>query len=148
GGAGMILTVPGDKSLTQRALILAALAEGESRLTGLLASEDPVSTATALRALGADIGPLPPDGAAVRVVGVGRRGLRTPAAPLDLGNSGTGARLLMGVLAASPLTAVLTGDASLRSRPMARVSEPLARMGARIEALDAPGRLPMRIAGG
>jgi len=144
----MILTVPGDKSLSQRALILAALADGESRLTGLLPSADPNSTAAALRALGADIGALPPDGAPVRVSGRGLHGLTAPVGPLDLGNSGTGARLLMGVLAGCPFEAVVTGDASLSGRPMTRVTEPLSRMGARFEALDAPGRLPIRVRGG
>lgn len=144
----MILTVPGDKSISQRALILAALADGESRLSGLLAGADPVSTAGALRELGAGIGDLPADGSAVSVRGRGLRGLRAPARPLDLGNSGTGARLLMGVLAACPFEAVLTGDESLRSRPMRRVTEPLSIMGARIEPLEAEGRLPIRVRGG
>jgi len=144
----MILTVPGDKSLSQRALILAALADGESRLTGLLPSADPNSTAAALRALGAGIGTLPPDGSPVRVSGRGLHGLTAPVGPLDLGNSGTGARLLMGVLAGCAFEAVLTGDASLSGRPMTRVTEPLSRMGARFEALDTPGRLPIRVRGG
>jgi 3-phosphoshikimate 1-carboxyvinyltransferase len=143
----VILKVPGDKSISQRALIFAALAEGESRLSGLLPGADPASTAAALRALGAEIDPLPSDGGPVRVRGVGLAGLRRPSAELDLGNSGTGARLLMGVLAACPFDAVLTGDASLRSRPMKRVTEPLARMGARFEWLHAEGRLPVRVLG-
>ncbi|MDX1646705.1 MAG: 3-phosphoshikimate 1-carboxyvinyltransferase [Longimicrobiales bacterium] len=139
--------VPGDKSLTQRALILAALAEGESRLSGLLHGGDAESTAGALRALGVDIPPLPSDGGEIRIRGVGRSGLREPRGPLDLGNSGTGTRLLLGVLAGSSVTATVTGDASLRARPMARITEPLTAMGGRLTSLDAPGRLPIRVEG-
>jgi len=139
--------VPGDKSLTQRALIFSALAEGESRLSGLLFGGDAASTAGALRRLGAGVPPLPPGGQAVRVDGVGLTGLRAPDGPLDLGNSGTGARLLLGVLAGSALTAGLTGDASLRSRPMARVAEPLSAMGARFRWLEREGRLPVELTG-
>jgi 3-phosphoshikimate 1-carboxyvinyltransferase len=144
----VIVRVPGDKSISQRALIFAALADGESRLSGLLPGKDPSSTARALRALGAEIGALSPDGAPIRVRGSGLRGLRAPTGALDLGNSGTGARLLMGVLAASPFEAVVTGDDSLRSRPMKRVTDPLARMGARFESLESEGRLPIRVRGG
>ncbi|MDT8340435.1 MAG: 3-phosphoshikimate 1-carboxyvinyltransferase, partial [Longimicrobiales bacterium] len=135
----------GDKSITQRALILAALAEGESRLQGLLPAADPCSTAEALRALGVGIPPLPRDGAPVRIKGVGLRGLRAPQAPLDLGNSGTGARLLLGVLAGQPFPAVVTGDASLRSRPMGRVTGPLEAMGAVFHFPEQDGRLPVRV---
>jgi 3-phosphoshikimate 1-carboxyvinyltransferase len=144
----MNVTVPGDKSITQRALILAALAPGESRLTGLLAGADPQSTAGALRALGARIDPIPGDGSLVRVRGAAREGLHAPADALDLGNSGTGARLLMGVLAACPFESVLTGDESLRSRPMKRCTDPLGQMGASFEALENEGRLPLRVRGG
>jgi 3-phosphoshikimate 1-carboxyvinyltransferase len=141
--------VPGDKSLTQRALILAALAEGESRLTGLLAGEDPLSTAACLRALGADLPEFSSGGQVVRIRGRGLRGLRSTAAtPLDFGNSGTGARLMMGVLAGLPLEAVVSGDSSLRARPMRRVSDPLGEMGARFEWLGEEGRLPVRVQGG
>ena len=139
--------VPGDKSLTQRALILASLAEGESRLSGLLHGGDAESTAGALRALGVPIPPLPADGGEVRIRGVGLRGLRTPDRPVDLGNSGTGTRLLTGVLAGSGVTATLDGDASLRSRPMARVTEPLAAMGAAFDFAGEPGRLPLVVHG-
>lgn len=142
-----VVRVPGDKSLTQRALILAALAEGESRLSGLLHGGDAESTARALRALGAAIPPLPVDGGELRVRGVGLSGLREPTARLDLGNSGTGTRLLLGVLAGCDVTATLTGDTSLRKRPMARVTEPLAAMGARFHYLGEPGRLPIEITG-
>lgn len=143
----MIITVPGDKSLTQRALILASLADGESRLSGLLYGGDAASTAGALRALGADIGELPADGSEILVRGVGLAGLRKPAGFLDLGNSGTGSRLLLGVLAGSGVTATVTGDASLRSRPMGRVTEPLSRMGARFRHEGEAGRLPITVEG-
>ncbi|HSG46961.1 MAG TPA: 3-phosphoshikimate 1-carboxyvinyltransferase [Longimicrobiales bacterium] len=141
----MKLRVPGDKSITQRALILSALAEGESRLRGLLPAADPRSTAAALRQLGADLPPIPHDGSEIRVRGVGLRGLRVPSGPLDLGNSGTGARLLLGVLAAQPFRSVLTGDDSLKTRPMRRVTEPLARMGAVFQWLHAEGTLPLAV---
>jgi 3-phosphoshikimate 1-carboxyvinyltransferase len=142
----MELRVPGDKSITHRALILAALGEGTGRLRGALAAGDTRATASALRALGVDLDPLGSE--EMRVQGIGRRGLRAPAAVLDCHNSGTSARLLLGVLAAQPLEATLTGDGSLRARPMRRVTEPLTRMGARIEELGAPDRLPLRVRGG
>jgi len=141
------LRVPGDKSLTQRALILATLAEGQSCLRGLLHGGDAASTAAALGALCGGLPALPPDGAQVRVRGVGLRGLRVPAGPLDLGNSGTGCRLLLGVLAGSGLDVRVTGDTSLRSRPMARVTDPLSRMGARFTFDEAEGRLPLAVRG-
>jgi 3-phosphoshikimate 1-carboxyvinyltransferase len=143
----MRIRVPGDKSLTQRALILAALADGDSAVSGLSSGGDAASTAAALRMLGVPLGPLPPDGRSVLIRGVGLRGLAAPTAPLDLGNSGTGTRLLMGALAGSDMTAVLTGDASLRSRPMSRVAEPLERMGATVRHLEQAGRLPLEISG-
>ncbi len=144
----MELTVPGDKSLTHRALLLAALAEGESRLSGLLTSEDPRSTAACLRALGVEVPPLPEDGSELTVRGLGLRGLRSSQGPLDAGNSGTTARLLLGVLAGSPVKATLTGDRSLCTRPMERVTRPLSQMGAEFESLREPGRLPLRVRGG
>jgi 3-phosphoshikimate 1-carboxyvinyltransferase len=143
----MIITVPGDKSLTQRALILASLAEGESRLSGLLFGGDASSTAGAMRALGARVGELPADGSEIVVHGVGLAGLSQPAAALDLGNSGTGSRLLLGVLAGSGIEATLTGDESLRSRPMGRVTEPLSLMGARFAHAQEAGRLPIMVQG-
>jgi 3-phosphoshikimate 1-carboxyvinyltransferase len=139
--------VPGDKSLTQRSLILSALAEGESRLSGLLHGGDAESTAGALRALGAEIGRLPTDGSELVVRSAGLTGLREPERELDLGNSGTGTRLLLGVLAGTPLRATLVGDASLSARPMGRVTEPLSRMGARFEHGGPAGRLPLTVIG-
>ena len=144
----MIVTVPGDKSITQRALMLAAIADGASRLRGLLPGADPVSTAGAVRALGADVPMLPTDGHEIVITGRGLRGLSAPSGPLDLGNSGTGTRLLMGVLAGQPFKARMIGDESLSSRPMGRVTGPLAQMGARFRFLDKPDRLPLEIEGG
>ena len=142
------VSVPGDKSITHRALMLAAAAEGESRLSGLLPGEDCRSTAAVLRALGCDVPAPPDDGSEIVVRGRGLDGWRAPAAPLDCGNSGTTVRLMMGLLASRPFAAALTGDASLRSRPMRRVTEPLARMGASFRELGDPDRLPIEVSGG
>lgn len=137
--------VPGDKSISHRALLFAALADGESRLKGLLDAADTRSTAAALRQLGVNV----PDSLAgeVRVMGRGVEGLAAPAAALDCGNSGTTARLLLGALAGCPFDATLTGDASLRGRPMRRVTRPLSGVGARFDELDQPDRLPVRVRG-
>jgi 3-phosphoshikimate 1-carboxyvinyltransferase len=140
--------VPGDKSITHRALMFAALGDGESRLSGLLPGEDCRSTAAVLRALGCDVPDLPPDGAEIRVRGVGVEGLRRPDAELDCGNSGTTARLMMGILASRPFPATLTGDDSLRSRPMRRVTEPLRQMGAHFHEQGEQNRLPIQVTGG
>jgi 3-phosphoshikimate 1-carboxyvinyltransferase len=142
------IRVPGDKSISHRALMLGALAVGESRISGLLEGEDVLRTAAAMRALGAELRrEARPDGPAIwHVSGVGVGGLAEPQDVLDLGNSGTGARLLMGLIAGHPITAFLTGDASLRRRPMARAAEPLRRMGARIIAREGC-RLPLAIIG-
>lgn len=140
--------VPGDKSITHRALMLAAAASGESRLRGLLGGADCRSTAAVLRALGLPMPDIPLDGAEIRVAGQGLDAWRTPSTPLDCGNSGTTARLMMGLVAGRPIRAVFTGDESLSSRPMRRVTEPLAAMGAGIEELGAPDRLPLAIRGG
>ena len=136
--------MPGDKSISHRALMLAALAVGESRIDGLLEGEDVLATAAAMRAMGADI-KRSEDGV-WRVHGVGVGGLLQPAGALDMGNSGTSTRLLMGLVASHPITATFTGDASLSARPMARVIEPLARMGADITASPG-GRLPLMVRG-
>jgi 3-phosphoshikimate 1-carboxyvinyltransferase len=134
------VAVPGDKSISHRALILGALAEGETRIEGLLEGQDVLDTAAALRALGAQVTRL---GEGTWLVRGGA--WRAPDAPVDLGNSGTGARLLMGAAAGFPIEATFTGDASLRSRPMARVLEPLRQMGVRTGEGD---RLPITIRGG
>ena len=137
--------VPGDKSVTHRALLFASLAGGTSWIGGALTAFDARSTARVLRSLGAEIWPLAPD----RVVRVrGRRRFTAPRARLDCGNSGTTTRLLLGLLAAHRFRTELTGDASLRRRPMRRVTEPLALMGARFEELGEPDRLPLRVRGG
>lgn len=135
--------VPGDKSLSHRALILAALADGRSRVRRLLDSEDVRSTAGALAALGTPIEWR--DGEA-RIDGRGRRGLRPPSRDLDCGNSGTTARLLAGVVAGHPFRARFIGDASLSRRPMQRIKQPLEAMGATVE-LERGDGLPMRVRG-
>lgn len=128
--------------------MLAAVAEGESRLSGLLSGEDCQSTAGALRALGCTIPVIPTGGGELRLRSGGVERWHAPAEWIDCGNSGTTARLLLGLLAGRPFPATLTGDASLRGRPMRRVSQPLAEMGAAFEELDEPDRLPLTIRGG
>jgi 3-phosphoshikimate 1-carboxyvinyltransferase len=135
--------VPGDKSISHRSLILASLAEGESRIGGVLDSEDVRSTAGVLRALGAAIPPLANQ---LVVRGAGLRGLRQPPRSLDCGNSGTTTRLIAGVVAAHPFSARFEGDASLSRRPMKRIAEPLTYMGAQFEFEHGDG-LPMTIHG-
>jgi 3-phosphoshikimate 1-carboxyvinyltransferase len=120
--------VPGDKSISHRALILGALAVGETRISGLLEAEDVLNTATAMRQFGARVTRHGPG--AWRVWGTGVGGWAAPGAALDFGNSGTGARLVMGAMATTPIAAVFTGDASLRKRPMKRVLDPLTEFGA------------------
>lgn len=136
--------VPGDKSISHRALMMGGLAIGETRITGLLEGEDVLATAAAMRALGADLIREAEGTWVVHGVGVG--GLAEPENVLDMGNAGTGARLLMGILASHPLTAFLTGDASLRRRPMARVTAPLAQCGAQFFCREG-GRLPLAVIG-
>ncbi|MDH7973732.1 3-phosphoshikimate 1-carboxyvinyltransferase [Sphingomonas sp. AR_OL41] len=138
------VTVPGDKSISHRALMLSALAVGESRVEGLLEGEDVLATAAAMRAMGASIAR--DDAGTWHVHGVGVGGLLQPEAALDMGNSGTSTRLLMGLVASHPITATFIGDASLSRRPMGRVIEPLGRMGADITASPG-GRLPLMLRG-
>ena len=137
------LALPGDKSISHRAFLIAALAEGTSRLEGVLDSEDCRATAHALAQMGVDIQEVSPGSWVVE--GRGPDGLTAPEAPLDLGNSGTAMRLLCGLLAARPFPATLIGDASLSQRPMERVAVPLREMGARIETDS--GHPPIRIDG-
>jgi 3-phosphoshikimate 1-carboxyvinyltransferase len=137
--------VPGDKSISHRALILGALAVGETRISGLLEGEDVLNTAKAMRTLGAQVERIGDFAWSVR--GVGATGFAQPDAPLDFGNSGTGCRLVMGAVAGCPITAVFDGDASLRSRPMRRVLDPLELMGARVGASGQGGRLPLTLHG-
>jgi len=138
------IAVPGDKSISHRALMFGALAIGETRISGLLTGEDVLRTADAMRALGAEV-TQDPDGT-WRVAGRGVGGLTEPADVLDMGNSGTAARLLCGILASHPIFSIMTGDASLRRRPMRRVIDPLTATGARF-ASRAGGLLPLAIEG-
>jgi 3-phosphoshikimate 1-carboxyvinyltransferase len=137
--------VPGDKSISHRALILGALAVGETRVSGLLEGEDVLNTAKAMRALGAQVERTGDFAWVVR--GVGVAGFAQPQVPLDFGNSGTGCRLVMGAVAGCPITAVFDGDASLRGRPMRRVLDPLELIGARVGASGQGGRLPLTLNG-
>ncbi len=138
------IKVPGDKSISHRSLMLAALAQGTSAIRGILDSADVQSTAAVLRTLG---GAVPPLSADFAVEGRGPRSLRAPAGDLDCGNSGTTTRLMAGITAALPFTSRFVGDASLSRRPMQRVARPLGAMGARFEFERGDG-LPMRITGG
>ncbi|HEY5517234.1 MAG TPA: 3-phosphoshikimate 1-carboxyvinyltransferase [Coriobacteriia bacterium] len=139
--------VPGDKSISHRAVLFAAMADGTSRLAGVLDSADVRSTLGAVSALGATVSVAGggADGLDVTVAGWGSRGPQEPPGALDCGNSGTTCRLLMGVLAPWPITVVLDGDESLRKRPMRRVTDPLTSMGARFDTRD--GRLPVTVHG-
>jgi 3-phosphoshikimate 1-carboxyvinyltransferase len=139
------IRVPGDKSISHRAIMLGALADGTTRVSGFLEGEDSLATLKAFRAMGVDI--TGPDAGRVTIKGVGLDGLKAPAGPLDLGNSGTSMRLLSGLLAGQAFDSELVGDHSLMGRPMRRVTEPLARMGARIESTPA-GTAPLLVRGG
>jgi 3-phosphoshikimate 1-carboxyvinyltransferase len=137
--------VPGDKSISHRALILGALAVGQTRISGLLEGEDVLNTAKAMRALGANVERT--GDFAWSVHGVGVAGFAEPQVPLDFGNSGTGCRLVMGAVAGCPITAVFDGDASLRGRPMRRILDPLELMGAKTGNSGEGGRLPLTLNG-
>jgi 3-phosphoshikimate 1-carboxyvinyltransferase len=139
------IRVPGDKSISHRSVMLGSLAEGTTRVTGLLEGEDVLSTLAAFRAMGvlAD----GPDNGKLVIHGVGLHGLKAPKQALDMGNSGTAMRLMTGILAGQKFNSELVGDASLSKRPMKRVSDPLGTMGAAI-ATNEGGRPPLRIAGG
>ncbi len=139
-----VAEVPGDKSISHRSLIFGAMAVGETRITGLLEGQDVLDTAKAMRAFGATV--TRHGEGAWTVGGVGVGGFQEPADVIDCGNSGTGVRLIMGTMATTPITATFTGDASLRKRPMGRVTDPLALFGARAYGRQG-GRLPMTIVG-
>jgi 3-phosphoshikimate 1-carboxyvinyltransferase len=143
GSVSGTLTVPGDKSMSHRALMLGALAEGDTHISGFLAGEDCLATARALQGLGVQIER--PQDTQVLVHGVGAHGLAAPQAPLDMGNAGTAMRLMMGLLAPQKFDSTLVGDASLMLRPMERVAVPLQMMGARIHTHQ--GRPPVEIRG-
>jgi len=137
--------VPGDKSISLRSLIFGALTVGETRIEGMLEGEDAMSTANAMRALGATLERTGEQ--AWRIRGVGVSGFAEPRAPLDFGNSGTGCRLAMGAVSGCPITAVFDGDPSLRTRPMRRILDPLAKFGAETVAIADGGRLPATLRG-
>ncbi|MBF0379813.1 MAG: 3-phosphoshikimate 1-carboxyvinyltransferase [Magnetococcales bacterium] len=139
------ITVPGDKSISHRAIIFAALATGETQVTKLLEGEDVLRTIAAFRGMGVEIERL--EAGSYRIEGVGLDGLAEPNDVLDMGNSGTAMRLLTGLLASQPFFSVLSGDESLRSRPMGRVVEPLRKMGAKISGRDGGKLAPLVIEG-
>ncbi len=139
------LFLPGDKSISHRALLLSAISRGTTQIHHCLKSGDNESTRSALRALGI---PVEGEWATVRVEGQGLHGLQPPASSLNMGNSGTTTRLLLGLLAGQPFSTALTGDPSLSQRPMRRVTEPLMKMGAVIQGADGGDRLPLTIRGG
>ena len=139
------IRVPGDKSISHRSIMFGSIAEGTTRITGFLEGEDSLNTMRAFQAMGVSI--QGPDNGAVTIEGVGMHGLRAPAEPLNMGNSGTSIRLLAGLLAGQQFDVELTGDASLSKRPMKRVTDPLAEMGAVVDTAEG-GRPPLRIHGG
>ncbi len=139
-----VADVPGDKSISHRALIFGAMAVGETKITGLLEGQDVLDTARAMRAFGAEVTQHAPGAWSVHGVGVG--GFAEPSGVIDCGNSGTGARLIMGTMATTPITATFTGDASLNKRPMGRVTDPLSLFGTQAYGRKG-GRLPMTIVG-
>ena len=139
------LRPPGDKSISHRAMILGLLSQGETRVEGLLEGDDVLRTAAAAKALGAGVERLGEGRWVVRGVGVG--GLTDPTEVLDFGNAGTGSRLMMGVVGGQPVTATFDGDASLRSRPMRRILDPLTRMGAQVLSEAEGGRVPLTLRG-
>jgi 3-phosphoshikimate 1-carboxyvinyltransferase len=138
------LRVPGDKSISHRSIMLGALAEGTTQVSGFLEGEDALATLAAFRAMGVNI--IGPDKGKVTIHGVGMKGLKAPEAELYLGNSGTSMRLLSGLLAAQGFEVTLAGDKSLSGRPMKRVTDPLALMGAEIETTD--GKPPLKLKAG
>ena len=143
-GLSGVAEVPGDKSISHRSMILGALSVGETRITGLLEGQDVLDTAKAMRSFGAQVTQHGPGSWSVHGVGVG--GFAEPDHVIDCGNSGTGVRLIMGVMATSPISATFTGDASLNGRPMARVTDPLALFGTQAVGRKG-GRLPMTLVG-
>ncbi|MGA8205535.1 MAG: hypothetical protein WB812_13515, partial [Woeseiaceae bacterium] len=137
--AAAAVTVPGDKSISHRALMLGGIARGRTRISGFLAGADCLATLAAMQAMGVAVARERPT--EVVIDGLGLQGLHAPSGPLDLGNSGTAMRLMTGLLCGQPFDSVLTGDASLTARPMQRVITPLEAMGAAIDSRD--GRPPL-----
>ncbi|MCF7821428.1 MAG: 3-phosphoshikimate 1-carboxyvinyltransferase [Mariprofundaceae bacterium] len=142
------VTVPGDKSMSHRAVMLASLADGTTEIHGFLPGEDNLATARMFMDMGVEIEWLNSEKTSLRVHGVGLRGLKQPSGILDAGNSGTCVRLMTGVLAGQPFSSTMTGDASLRQRPMKRVTDPVRRMGALIDGGDDGNLLPITVHGG
>jgi len=142
------ITVPGDKSMSHRAVMLAALADGVTEIHGFLPGEDNLSTAQMFIDMGVRIEWLNEAHTSLRIHGVGLHGLQQPAGVLDAGNAGTCVRLMTGVLAGQPFTTTISGDASLRKRPMKRVVDPVRRMGAHVDGPDGGNLLPLTIRGG
>ncbi|RLC94961.1 MAG: 3-phosphoshikimate 1-carboxyvinyltransferase, partial [Chloroflexi bacterium] len=142
------ITPPGDKSISHRAVLLNSIAEGRARISNFSPGADCSATVACLRALGADIRRRPSEAATLEVEGVGMRGLKEPADVLNAGNSATTMRLLCGLLAAQPFLTIITGDASLRSRPMDRVIRPLSLMGASIWGRAGDSFGPLAVKGG
>ncbi|MDX8413752.1 MAG: 3-phosphoshikimate 1-carboxyvinyltransferase [Mariprofundales bacterium] len=142
------VTIPGDKSISHRAIMLAAMAEGDTHIEGFLSGADNLATAEAFGRMGVQIDWHNDARTELTVHGVGLHGLQEPASVLDAGNAGTCARLLVGVLAGQPFHSVLVGDRSLHQRPMARVTDPVRRMGADIDGRDGGNKLPLAIRGG
>ncbi|HIJ28459.1 MAG TPA: 3-phosphoshikimate 1-carboxyvinyltransferase, partial [Gammaproteobacteria bacterium] len=140
------IRVPGDKSISHRSIMLGSLAEGTTEVSGFLQGEDSLATLNAFRQMGVQIEG-PTAAGKVTIYGVGMNGLKASAQPLDLGNSGTSMRLLSGLLSGQQFDIILEGDESLSGRPMRRVTDPLAEMGATIET-EADGTAPLRIKGG
>jgi len=140
--------VPGDKSMSHRAVMLAALAQGDTRIEGFLSGEDNLSTAAVFAQMGVQVDWRNQAKTALTVHGVGLHGLHEPEGVLDAGNAGTCARLMVGVLAGQPFHSVLVGDASLHQRPMARVADPVRMMGARVDGREGGRKLPLAIHGG
>ena len=138
------IRVPGDKSISHRSIMLGAIAEGTTTVTGFLEGADALATLQAFKDMGVQIEG--PENGNVTIQGVGLRGLKKPEKPMDMGNSGTSTRLLAGILAGQNFDCELIGDASLSKRPMKRVTDPLAKMGAKIETAEG-GTLPMKIYG-
>ncbi len=142
------ILVPGDKSMSHRAIMLGALADGETRIEGFLPGEDNFATAAMFEAMGASVTWLNDEKTALTVQGVGLHGLNEPVHVLDAGNSGTAARLIAGILAGQDFHSVLVGDASLHTRPMARVADPLRLMGAKVDGREGGNKMPLSIRGG
>ncbi len=142
------ITVPGDKSMSHRSIMLGALAEGTTKIEGFLPGDDNFATAAMFEAMGAEVTWLNEEKTALEIKGVGLNGLQEPTNVLDAGNSGTAARLITGILAGQNFHSVMVGDASLHSRPMSRVADPVRAMGAKVDGREGGNKMPLSIRGG